>query len=97
MYAIHYTGSVSFGETKVLSIKHKANLEMYKSVVSKTLADINLPLDALLCKDSDCQSHTDMLNLYYTSIVHGLNTSATCTVCSICKGWTAEILVDSRT
>ena len=74
----------------------KANLEMYKSVVSKTLADINLPLDALLCKDSDCQSHTDMLNLYYTSIVHGLNTSATQCVPSVKVGlqkfwWTPEL------
>ena len=74
----------------------KGNIEMYKSVVSKTLADIKLPLDALLCKDSDCQSQTDMLNLYYTSIVHGLNTSATQCVPSVKVGlqkfwWTPEL------
>jgi len=53
-----------------------ANLGLYQAVLCDSLASISLPLDALLCKQVDCQRHSVELERYYTDIVGCLNTAA---------------------
>jgi len=64
----------------------KANLEWYQNTVGNALSQVNLPLDALLCKDCGCQKFSAQLDLYYINIVQCLHAAAVECVPSVKPG-----------
>ena len=74
----------------------KANLELYRDVLCNALSHLNLPIDALLCKEHDCHRHNAQLEMYYTDIVKCPQAVAAECVPSVKPGlqkfwWTPEL------
>ena len=46
-----------------------ADIDHYQLLLSNLLSDISLPVDALLCQDTLCNSHSDSLKWYYNKII----------------------------
>ena len=69
---------------------------MYRNVLCNSLRNVNLPLDALQCKDSGCQRHNEKLEVYYNDSVQSLDDTAAECVLSVKPGvhkfcWTPEL------
>jgi exonuclease III len=74
----------------------KVDIVRYQSVLCSRLADISLPIDALCCVDSNCDSHQAYLEQYYCDIIGCLATAGLICVPSVKVGiqkhwWTPEL------
>jgi len=65
-------------------------------LLSNLLSDISLPVDALLCQDTLCNSHSDSLEWYYNKIIDCLLSASRQSVPVVKTGvqkhwWTPEL------
>ena len=82
-YAIHYEFKLPCGhadshhshspELARKLLWDRADLTAYQSFLSTFLADVTLPVDALLCANSYCSLHRESLESYYQDIVSCLS------------------------
>jgi len=73
-----------------------ADIDHYQLLLSNLLSDISLPVDALLCQDTLCNSHSDSLEWYYNKIIDCLLSASRQSVPVVKTGvqkhwWTPEL------
>jgi len=62
--------------TKYRPMWNKVDPVNYESVLKSELAQIQLPVEALLCHHSDCSDHSVSLERYYQDIVRCITTTS---------------------
>lgn len=73
----------------------RADISLYQNTVASQLSRIDLPINALLCQNN-CIGHNEILDKYYTDILHCLSTSSKLCIPEVKVGiekhwWTADL------
>jgi len=73
----------------------RADISLYQNTVASQLSHIDLPINALLCQNN-CIGHNEILDKYYTDILHCLSTSSKLCITEVKVGiekhwWTADL------